>query len=112
MRKSGAQKTREWRARIGPERYRAIQRAYRLRLRQEVIQAYGGACTCCGETTPEFLAVDHIYGDGKRERGNPGDFYPRLKREGFPKDKYRLLCHNCNMARGLYGRCPHEELEV
>jgi hypothetical protein len=26
---------------------------------------------------------------------------------GFPSG-FRTLCHNCNMAKGLYGTCPHE----
>jgi hypothetical protein len=34
--------------------------------------------------------------------------YLHLIRSRFPRDKYRLLCHNCNMAFGLYGYCPHE----
>jgi hypothetical protein len=29
-----------------------------------------------------------------------------LARNGFP-DGYRVLCHNCNMALGQYGYCPH-----
>ena len=28
---------------------------------------------------------------------------------GFPKDKYRLLCHNCNQSMGWYGYCPHQK---
>jgi hypothetical protein len=35
-------------------------------------------------------------------------FYMWLKRQGFPRDDFRLLCHNCNHARGSYGHCPHE----
>jgi hypothetical protein len=30
-----------------------------------------------------------------------------LKRNGYPKG-FRVLCHNCNSARGLYGYCPHK----
>lgn len=35
-------------------------------------------------------------------------FYVHLKKIGFPKDRYRLLCYNCNMSRGRYGYCPHQ----
>lgn len=29
---------------------------------------------------------------------------------GWPKDRYRLLCYNCNIARARHGgRCPHED---
>jgi hypothetical protein len=30
-----------------------------------------------------------------------------LIRENFPQG-FRILCHNCNQARGYYGICPHE----
>jgi len=39
----------------------------------------------------------------------PGrSFYLWLKRHGYPADEFRVLCHNCNAARGYYGYCPHE----
>ena len=78
--------------------------------RLEVIRAYGSKCECCGESRPEFLALDHRNGDGAEERhrlhiASKGTL--RLaKREGFP-NRYRLLCHNCNQARAFYGYCPH-----
>jgi rubrerythrin len=85
----------------------------RARLRAEVLAAYGGACACCQERRPEFLAVDHINGDGAAHRRElksraMAHLYNLLKKQGFPKDRFRLLCHNCNHARGLYGYCPHE----
>jgi hypothetical protein len=30
------------------------------------------------------------------------------EKDGFDPTKYRLLCLNCNHAKGRYGRCPHE----
>lgn len=83
----------------------------RLRLRLEVIAAYGGKCVCCGEQRPLFLTVDHVYGDGKADRelyGSGLHFYRVLRRLGWPRDKYRLLCFNCNTAIGFWGVCPHE----
>lgn len=80
-------------------------------LKQEIIQAYGNACACCGETQIEFLTIDHINGDGAAHRrefnGNHRSVYRDLKRRGFPQDDYRLLCFNCNFALGSYGYCPH-----
>jgi hypothetical protein len=87
---------------------------FRWKLRLEIIEAYGGKCACCGETIPEFLTVDHIDGRGaehrrsmKFERGGQ-DFYKWLKKEGFPKDNYQLLCCNCNIAKGQFRVCPHQ----
>jgi len=79
-----------------------------------VVAAYGGKCECCGESIPEMLSVDHINGDGADERrkfslNGKWNLYAWLKRNGFPKDRYRLLCFNCN--RGAYmngGVCPHQ----
>lgn len=84
----------------------------RRALRLEVLAAYGGKCACCGEATPQFLAVDHVHGNGNRHRAylkaqKVHHLYPWLKKNGYPEG-FRLLCHNCNMARGLYGFCPHE----
>ena len=76
------------------------------------IKAYGGKCECCGEVEPRFLTIDHKNGNGKEHRKSVGRgwrMYLWLAKQGFPKDDYRLLCYNCNCARGQYGRCPHEE---
>lgn len=98
------------------EPYRSIvaekARAYRRTLRSATIQAYGGECACCGESTPEFLAIDHIKGrkgeDGKKDKRLGVGIYQWLRARGFPKDNYRLLCSNCNNARSWFGECPHE----
>lgn len=86
---------------------------WRAKLRSEVVAAYGGKCSCCGESHVEFLAIDHIHGGGRRHRQSTktstGTFYLWLKRGGFPKEDFRLLCHNCNMAIGIYGYCPHQK---
>jgi hypothetical protein len=77
-------------------------------LRREVLEAYGTVCQCCGEDRDEFLAIDHINGDGAEHRKQVREpMYAWLKRNGYPSG-FRVLCHNCNMARGLYGCCPHE----
>ena len=99
---------------IGPvsrvESERQAGKERRRRLRSEVIAAYGGRCACCGETTPEFLSVDHMNNDGAQHRKHvkSGQFYPWLKRNGFPKDGFQLLCMNCNSAKGFFGECPHQ----
>jgi hypothetical protein len=80
-------------------------------LRLEVLAAYGDRCECCGETEPMFLQIDHIEDDGSADRAaglQSTRLYRSLKRRGFPKDRYRLLCANCNLGRYLNGGvCPH-----
>lgn len=77
--------------------------------RNEILRAYGHKCACCGEVRREFLAIDHVAGGGAQERKTiqGRQLLSKIKRLGFP-DTYRLLCHNCNLARGFYGYCPHE----
>lgn len=95
------------------ERIRAREREAHAARRQRIIEHYGGACACCGERRDEFLAVDHINGGGTRQRVSLGSrgtshFYLWIIRENFPSD-LRILCHNCNSARGIYGYCPHDK---
>lgn len=87
-------------------------RAKHLALRDEVFAAYGGyRCVCpgCDVTIPEFLTIDHIHGGGRQHRREINSpFYRWLKRNGYPAG-FRVLCFNCNAARGFYGTCPHEK---
>lgn len=79
-------------------------------LRAEMIAAYGGKCECCGETTPEFLTIEHRNRDGAEHRavvGNGAGIYRDLKKRGWPKDEYGLLCWNCNCATRFGQKCPH-----
>jgi hypothetical protein len=103
--------TRGWRER-NRERDRTNQRRWKAERRRKVIDHYGGACACCGEDIFEFLAIDHIGGGGTQHRNAlqmRGDqIIGWLVKNGLP-DGFRVLCHNCNMALGFYGRCPHGE---
>lgn len=93
----------------------AIRRAtaYRRSLKAQIIAVYGGMCACCGETENGFLTIDHIDGNGHKERAArrnkaSGDaFYRYLRARGFPKENYQLLCWNCNCAKSYCGQCPH-----
>ena len=104
------QRAREWQA-ANPERQAAFNRKAKRKLRREVLNAYGGECTCCGESQYEFLVIDHINNDGNArrkvnsaERGASILYW--LRHEGYPEG-FQVLCHNCNMAKGFHGQCPH-----
>jgi len=78
----------------------------------EAIEHYGKVCACCGESTYEFLCIDHINGGGNRHRKQLGcsrNFFHWLKRNGFPEG-FRTLCHNCNQSLGYNGYCPHQRI--
>lgn len=68
-------------------------------------------CACCGENELKFLAIDHIDGGGAKHRKKVGTSMSRwLVKNGFPKG-LQVLCHNCNMAKGFYGDCPHRSID-
>lgn len=106
--------TRKWRTE-NPGRVAKSNRRYRdwhWRVRLEVIAAYGGRCACCNESEPLLLTIDHTNGDGKSHRLKikQRSIYPIVKREGFPRDRYRLLCFNCNIGTHHNGGvCPHKQ---
>lgn len=65
-------------------------------------------CACCDESTYEFLCIDHIDGNGNEHRKEIGCRLDEwIIRNNFPEG-FQVLCHNCNMAKGAYGICPHE----
>ena len=86
-------------------------RSLNRQIRELVLNHYGHACVCCGEMKNEFLGIDHIKGGGRKHRLETGMYgsamYRWLLKKHFPPG-YQLLCHNCNLAKGIYGRCPHE----
>jgi hypothetical protein len=86
-----------------------------LRLKRELLAAYGNWCECCGERHIEFLTLDHINGNGKAERAHHGqgkNFWHWLKKQGWPQGNYRILCMNCNFARRYRRPCPHERKRI
>ena len=94
----------------------ARMREKRRRLKWEVIEKLGGKCACCGETTLEFLTVHHIDNDGADHRRktatNSGrassvKIHRDIRNQGFPRDRYGVLCSNCNSSIGWWGYCPH-----
>jgi hypothetical protein len=78
------------------------------------------ACPGCAEDRIPFLTLDHIDGGGNKHRASicgpenkskqpgPRGLLLNLKKLGFPPG-YRILCFNCNIARGT-GKCPVHEV--
>lgn len=98
---------------ISPEKKKIYGRIKILNIKEEIIIAYGAKCACCDENIWQFLAIDHIKGQGNEHRSSIGrsggaPFFRWLKAQDFPQDNFRLLCHNCNCSSGYYGFCPHQ----
>ena len=82
-------------------------------------------CNCCGENSHvDFLTIDHIAGKNQMD-SEPKliklGYSSKLKGKGlinwiiennYPKG-FQILCHNCNVAKGLIGNdntCTHETM--
>ena len=79
------------------------------RLHREVLTHYSNGtleCALCDEKHFEFLALDHVNGDGakhRREMGQGSYQLRMLQKAGYPTG-FRVLCHNCNhLARLVKG---------
>jgi hypothetical protein len=100
------------------ERTRESARDRQQLLRKAALEHYGGIppkCKCCGELELKFLAIDHIYGGGTKHLKSIGNGHLSgtklpswLKINNYPEG-FQILCHNCNTAKGCYGKCPHQE---
>ena len=103
-------KNREW-MKNNPRKWKSYGLKYRRKLREKVIAKFGGKCECCGETTLEWLQLDHVDCNGKRHREEVGRgvaLHRDLLR-GSTDYKIRILCANCHNAITCYGVCPHEK---
>ena len=70
-------------------------------------------CACCGENSHiEFLTVNHIKGRDEmsaEEKALSGiKVYHWLSLHQFP-DGYQVLCRNCDSAKTMLGKCPHQK---
>lgn len=89
------------------------------KLRADMIKAYGGVCVFCNEDDPMVLVIDHIFDDGHKNRLPDGKrsggqkLYRELSYQKWPRDRYQLLCANCNLRKEMIRRQKvREELRV
>lgn len=77
-------------------------RDWRRRLRQRVINHFGGKCVWCGFNDWRALQIDHINGSGGRARLNDRPSPVRYHLDllnAEPGLHYQLLCANCNQIK-------------
>lgn len=92
---------------------RASEKMRRRNLKLEAFNNYGGKCACCGESTIEFLEMDHEGGWGHKHRDHNGRRYGGqslwrwMKKNNWPSG-FRVLCGSCHSAISYWGYCPHQ----
>jgi hypothetical protein len=101
-----------------PEKTKEIKQKTSLKLKKEVFELIGDGeikCACCGESEINFLSIDHKNNDGSYERKKLGlkgglQFYRYVRDSRNPKQHYQILCFNCNLSKGFYGKCAHYKI--
>jgi hypothetical protein len=91
---------------VAKELRKEYDRKRRWKLKLDAIKAYGGHCSVCGITNPQYLTIDHIHGGGAEHRKEViGDkkqagwnFYLWLKKENYPPG-FQPLCWNHNASK-------------
>jgi hypothetical protein len=86
------------------EKKRIQQLAKRREMRQSLLDFFGGKCVRCGISDPRALHIDHVNGDGNKERkigkGSKRDQYALVQSDPeSARTKYQLLCANCNTVK-------------
>lgn len=87
-------------------------RKHCLEIKKEILNKYGMKCACCGENRFQFLSLDHINGNGNKERKkikrSGSGYYAYMKKNNYYPKHLQILCFNCNMAKAFYKICPHQ----
>jgi hypothetical protein len=89
------------------EKFLEYNRKMRRNLLDQFLKMYGNKCACCGEFEREFLVLDHVKGQIGIERESYNTAFRNAIKQ-FDPEKYRVLCHNCNMATRWGRTCPHQ----
>lgn len=84
----------------------------KLKIKTQIFEHYGMKCNCCDEREFKFLTLDHIIDNPKQKKkakNNQITVYVWIIKNNFPEG-FQILCFNCNIAKGLYGKCPHNNI--
>ena len=82
------------------EKFKPIRERYRKDTRKKATDHLGGKCKKCGFDDERALQIDHINGDGIKDRNKQiTGFYKRVIED--TENKYQLLCANCNAIKRI-----------
>lgn len=85
---------------LNKERYAITRKLHYQDIKKEVFSYYGDKCNICGNDNILVLSLDHINGNGRKNRKDilgidSGTSYYKWIAKNKP-DYIRLLCYNCN----------------
>lgn len=85
------------------DKHKVYYKNYYLRCRLKALDILGSSCSVCGFSDFRALEIDHINGNGQRER--EVGFHSRtmhlfiIANPDQAKKKYQVLCANCNRIK-------------
>ena len=82
------------------EKKKKVKHYFQVR-RKAALAILGDKCIKCGFDDPRALQIDHIHGNGAKDRKSITKVYWNAVIESVIKeeDKYQLLCANCNWIK-------------
>ena len=80
---------------------RAAHRKKRASNRAQIVDRLGARCALCGFSDLRALQIDHVNGDGAKERQAQCNTkaYLRYILKHLDSGRYQLLCANCNAIK-------------
>lgn len=93
---------------LSPSTRNEYRRAWFQKVRLRAIDALGGRCVRCGfDVDARALQIDHISGDGAKDRVKKGTSYYYHILNNLGSGRYQVLCANCNVIkRAEKQECP------
>ncbi len=91
--------------------WKRCQKCVRNRLyfmKVKAFAVFGGKCSCCPESDPDRLNIDHVREDGGKNRSKPAAVYASVVRGNADMSRYQVLCFNCNHSKHVGGTCVHQ----
>jgi len=85
---------------------KSVMKSYNF-YKSKFLEMYGSCCECCGESTIEFLSIEHKLGQAGKKKDTSHGAYKKAVLEYQP-NIYGILCHNCNQASKNGRICPHK----
>ena len=77
--------------------------AYEARVREKLYSMLGDKCARCGFSDKRALQIDHINGDGYKDKlrnRSSSSFHRRIcKSIEIGENRYQILCANCNWIK-------------
>jgi hypothetical protein len=83
-----------------PEKLRDYERKYNLNAREEIWKLLGDECRICGFEDKRALQVDHINGDGYKDR-KVRSVRKLLYQIRKSPERFQILCANCNWIKRI-----------